>query len=177
MGHRPAKRHATSAIASNATERELSLQGAHESIIAAKVKTKVWLELGDEFMIGDGGLYLLGGIARRGSLAHAVRDIGWSYRHAWGYVRRAERVLGAPIVENRPGRGTARGMDLTATGRLLLERLRALRDRIDDALGPSGPTPAEVAARGRPTRSALASRRARPSKSARSSRGKRAKSG
>jgi molybdate transport system regulatory protein len=138
------------------------------------VKTKVWLELGGEFMIGDGGLYLLAGIARRGSLARAVRDIGWSYRHAWGYVRRAERVLGAPIVENRPGRGTARGMDLTGTGRLLLERLRALRDRIDEALGPSGPTPAEVAAHGRPARPASTSRRARAANAARSSaRGKR----
>jgi hypothetical protein len=40
-------------------------------------------------------------------------------------------------------------MELTETGHLLLERLRTLRERIDDALGPSGPTPAEVAARGR----------------------------
>jgi molybdate transport repressor ModE-like protein len=93
--------------------------------------------------------YLLGGILQHGSLAQTVREIGWSYRHAWGYLRRVERALKTPIVRNRPGRGTPRGMELTETGHLLLERLRALRDRIDDALGPSGPTPAEVAARGR----------------------------
>jgi len=113
------------------------------------VKTKVWLELGGEFMIGDGGLHLLRGIVQHGSLAQAVREIGWSYRHAWGYLRRAETALRIPIVRNRPGRGAARGTELTETGLLLLERLRALRDRIDDALGPSGPTLAEVAARGR----------------------------
>lgn len=133
----------------HATHRSATLQSAHESIIAAQVKTKVWLELGGEFFAGDGGIHLLGGILRHGSLAQTVRDMGWSYRHAWGYLRRAEAALQTPIVRNRAGRGVARGMELTETGHLLLERLRALRDRIDDALGPSGPSPADVAARGR----------------------------
>ncbi|HKW91970.1 MAG TPA: hypothetical protein VJX92_08725 [Methylomirabilota bacterium] len=142
----------------NATQRATTLQNAQESIIAAQVKTKVWLELGGEFFVGDGGIHLLGGILRHGSLARTVREIGWSYRHAWGYLRRAEQALQTPIVRNRAGRGTARGMELTETGHLLLERLRALRDRIDDALGPSGPTPDEIAARGRGRRRTTRSR-------------------
>lgn len=141
---------------SHATQRRAALQSAHEGIIAAQVKTKVWLELGGEFFIGDGGIHLLGGIQQHGSLARTVRDIGWSYRHAWGYLRRAERALQTPLVRNRAGRGSARGMELTGAGHLLLERLLTLRTRIDDALGPTGPTPAEVAARSgkrpRPTR-------------------------
>ena len=138
-----------SRLTPHATQQAATLQNAHESIIAAQVKTKVWLELGGEFFAGDGGIHLLGGIIRHGSLARTVREIGWSYRHAWGYLRRAERALQTPVVRNRPGRGAARGMELTETGHLLLERLQALRDRVDEALGPSGPTPAEVAARGR----------------------------
>lgn len=134
---------------SHATQSPTTLQSAHESIVAAQVKTKVWLELGGEFFAGDGGIHLLVGIARYGSLARTVREMGWSYRHAWGYLQRAERALQMPIVRNRAGRGIARGMELTETGHFLLERLRALRDRIDEALGPTGPTPAEVAARGR----------------------------
>lgn len=144
----------------NATQRAAALQNAHEHIIAAQVKTKVWLELGGEFFAGDGGIHLLGGIVRLGSLARTVREIGWSYRHAWGYLRRAERALGTPVVRNRPGRGSARGMELTETGHLLLERLRALRDRIDEALGPSGPTAEDVAARGGVKRRSAGSRRA-----------------
>jgi len=134
----------------NATESVGALQSAHESILAAQPKTKIWLERGGRFMIGDGGLHLLDGIARSGSLAEAVREIGWSYRHAWGYLRRAESVLGAPLLLTRPGKGAARGTTLTPAGRLLLERLRALRDRIDEALGPTGPTRDEIASRGRP---------------------------
>jgi len=113
------------------------------------VTTKVWLKLGGEFFVGDGGIRLLGGIVQHGSLAQAVRQIGWSYRHAWGYLRRAERALKTPIVRNRTGKGTGRGMELTETGHLLLERMRVLRDRIDEAIGLSGPTPDEVPARGR----------------------------
>src|SRR5262249_1113446 len=89
----------------HATRRETALQNAHESIIAARVKTKVWLELSGEFFVGDGGIHLLGGIFQHGSLAQAVREIGWSYRHAWGYLRRAERALHTPILRNPAGRG------------------------------------------------------------------------
>jgi molybdate transport system regulatory protein len=133
----------------DATEAARAGQKAHESIIAAQPKTKIWLEHGGRFMIGDGGLRLLEGIARYGSLAEAVRDIGWSYRHAWGYLRRAEAVLGTTLMVTRSGKGAARGTTLTPAGRLLVERLRALRDRIDEALGPTGPTREEIAARGR----------------------------
>jgi len=158
MTNRSSSRRATARP--HATQPSAALQNAHESIIAAQVRTKVWLELGGDFFAGDGGIHLLGGIPRHGSLAQTVREIGWSYRHAWGYLRRAERALGTPIVRNRAGRGAARGMELTETGHLLLERLRALRERIDEAIGPSGPTPAEIAARGRSKRTVARPRRA-----------------
>lgn len=141
----------------DATHDRARVQSAHENIFAAEVKTKLWLEVDDRFAIGDGGLRLLEGIVHHGSLAEAVREIGWSYRHAWGYLRRAEEVLGAALVLARPGRGTARGMALTDTGHAVVERLRVLRDRIDQAVGPSGPTVVDIAARGR----AVGRRRAR----------------
>src|SRR6266446_6459155 len=91
----------------HATQPPATLQSAHENIIAARVKTKVWLELGGEFFVGDGGIHLLGGILQHGSLAQTVREIGWSYRHAWGYLRRAERAL--PRRTRRgPGHGAHR---------------------------------------------------------------------
>ena len=70
---------------------------------------------------------------RHGSLAEAVRELGWSYRHAWGYLREAEARLGVPVIRTRAGKGIARGMELTEAGHLLMERLRALRERIDEA--------------------------------------------
>ena len=113
------------------------------------VKTKVWLEHDGHFVIGDGGLRLLLGILEHGSLLAAARQIRWSYRHAWGYLRRAEASLGTPLTVPRPGKGASRGTMLTEAGRLVIERLAEIRNRIDDAVGPLGPTEAEVASRGR----------------------------
>lgn len=113
------------------------------------IKTKVWMERSGRFVIGDGGLKLLLGVLEHGSLLGAAKEIGWSYRHAWGYLKQAEAALGAPLTRPRPGKGASRGMALTETGRLVLEQLVAVRNRIDDAVGPSGPTSKDIAARGR----------------------------
>ena len=113
------------------------------------VKTKVWLERDGHFVVGDGGLRLLLGILEHGSLLAAARQIRWSYRHAWGYLRRAETALGTPLTEPRPGKGASRGTVLTEAGRLVIERLAEIRNQVDDAVGPFGPTAADVAARGR----------------------------
>jgi molybdate transport system regulatory protein len=113
------------------------------------IRTKVWLEHEGHFVMGDGGLWLLEAIERLGSLAAAVRAMGWSYRHAWGYLRRAETVLGAVLLEARAGRGASRGTRLTTDGRRLRARLAAARARVDAAVGPTGPSPDEITARGR----------------------------
>jgi molybdate transport system regulatory protein len=113
------------------------------------VKTKVWLEHDGQFVVGDGGLKLLLGILEHGSLLGAARQIRWSYRHAWEYLRRAETALGMPLTTPRPGKGRSRGSALTEAGRLVIERLAEIRNKIDDAVGPLGPTAADVAARGK----------------------------
>src|SRR5215468_1648113 len=64
--------------------------GAPANLQAAAIKTKVWMELSGRFVIGDGGLKLLLGVLEHGSLLGAAREIGWSYRHAWGYLKQAE---------------------------------------------------------------------------------------
>ena len=124
---------------------------ARETLLDTTAKTKVWLERDGQFVLGDGGLLLLLGILEHGSLFGAARQIRWSYRHAWGYLRRAEAALGTRLTEARPGKGASRGTTLTEAGRLVIERLAEIRNRIDDAIGPSGPTPTEVASRGRCT--------------------------
>jgi molybdate transport repressor ModE-like protein len=100
-------------------------------------------------VIGDGGLLLLRGVEEHGSLLRASRAMGWSYRHAWGYLRQAEAALGSPLTVTRAGKGASRGMALTEAGRRIVDRLADARRRIDAAVGPSGPTPDDVAARGR----------------------------
>src|SRR5215470_17680509 len=135
--------------------------GAPANLQAAAIKTKVWMERGGRFVIGDGGLKLLLGVLEHGSLLGAAKEIGWSYRHAWGYLKQAEAALGTPLTTPRPGKGASRGMALTETGRIVLEQLVAARNRIDDAVGPSGPTSKDIAARGRRHRRRAADAQAR----------------
>lgn len=60
---------------------------------------------------------LLDAIARLGSLQHAAREIGISYRHAWGLLTTATQTLGTALVKLERGRGAT----LTGLGDTLLQ--------------------------------------------------------
>lgn len=98
----------------------------------AEIRTKVWLQLDGAFVIGEGGLELLTAIVVHRSLRRAAQEIGWSYRHAWGYLRRAERALGGALTHPLIGKGAARGMTLSDSGERLRERLMILKDAARD---------------------------------------------
>jgi len=91
-------------------------QHARPCILRLQVRTKSWLEIDGRFAIGPHGFELLSAIQRYHSLTRAARAVGWSYRRAWDYVRRAEGVFGSPLVSTRAGKGQARGSTLTPLG-------------------------------------------------------------
>jgi molybdate transport repressor ModE-like protein len=61
-------------------------------------------------------LQLLAAVQACGSIAQAGRELGLSYRHAWGLLRQAEALLGQPLLS----RGRGRGSVLTELGQQLL---------------------------------------------------------
>jgi molybdate transport system regulatory protein len=87
------------------------------------LRRKLWIELDGRFAIGEGGAELLREVDVQGSLAEGARRVGWSYRHAWGYVRRAESVLGVALVLTKPGKGPARGAVITPAAREIIKTL------------------------------------------------------
>ena len=98
-------------------------QPVPQCIVTLTLRRKLWIELDGRFAIGEGGAELLRAVDVRGSLAEGARQVGWSYRHAWGYVRRAEGVLGVPWVSTKPGRGSARGTVITDAAREIVATL------------------------------------------------------
>jgi molybdate transport system regulatory protein len=96
-------------------------------MIDVQVRTKCWLEIDRRFAIGQHGFELLRAIRRHRSLAGAARALGWSYRHAWDYLRRAEHAFDSPLVVVRAGKGRVRGMELSALGRDVVRLGRSLR--------------------------------------------------
>jgi molybdate transport system regulatory protein len=102
-------------------------QHAYPCIVDVQVRTKCWLEVDGRFAIGQHGFELLRAISRHRSLAGAARDVGWSYRHAWDYLRRAEQAFGCALVNLRAGKGRQRGMQLSTLGRQVVRLGGSLR--------------------------------------------------
>lgn len=108
-------------------------------------KAKLWLELEGEFILGRGGALLLRGIDEHGSISQAVKALPQdalgeiqapSYRFAWGYLRKAEKRLGIPIVEKRRGhRKGPGGTALTTFGKQLLTLYERYADQLKRVLG------------------------------------------
>ena len=92
-------------------------------------RSKVWLEVGGRFAVGEGGIALLEAVRRRGSLRQAAVAVGWSYRHAWDYVQKTEAALGLRLIQRQPGR-PREGSELNGEGEALLQALRRLQQGV-----------------------------------------------
>jgi len=110
-------------------------QTVPRNIPGVRVRAKTWLEREGRFALGEGGADLLGAIASRGLTLRSCSCRGWSYRHAWGYIRRAEAVLGVKLTARRSGKGAARGMIPSRDGRAVLAALLSARRQVDRATG------------------------------------------
>lgn len=51
-------------------------------------------------------LILLTAVQQSGSIAQAAQQIRYSYRHAWGLLRDAQRIFGHDLIDSGRGRGT-----------------------------------------------------------------------
>lgn len=87
-------------------------------------------------------LQLLGAVHGSGSISQAGRELGLSYRHAWGLLRSAEALFGQPLLTRGRGRGstlTELGQQLiwadTRIGARLQPLLASLASELEGALG------------------------------------------
>jgi 8-oxo-dGTP diphosphatase len=84
------------------------------------LKLKVWLERDGRFIISEGRARLLRKVKDTGSLSKAAKEMGMSYRHAWGVLHRIAHSAGGEIVHSTRG-GTKGGVTtLTPFGEEIL---------------------------------------------------------
>ena len=98
------------------------------------VRSKLWLEVDGEPIMGRGRLEILQAIDRRGSILGAAGDTGISYRKIWGAIRDMERSIGYPLVIKSRGGNQGGGARLTESARDLMERFEQLKDGIEEAV-------------------------------------------
>ncbi len=100
------------------------MPGSSDPLAGLKPRARVELvnERG-EVVADERLMYILMLIEEEGSLLRASRRLGVAYSRAWDAVARAERLLGARLIEAKRGGRRGGGARLTETGRRLLQRL------------------------------------------------------
>jgi molybdate transport system regulatory protein len=91
----------------------------------AAPRLRIRIVFGEDEMIGPGKADLLDGIARRGSIAAAGREMGMSYKRAWELIGTLNAMFRAPLVESTRGGPGGGGAVLTELGREVLALYRA----------------------------------------------------
>lgn len=92
------------------------------------LRLRLWLEADDGMVIGMGRALLLAKVAELGSLNKAAKDLGMSYRAAWGRMKETERHLAQPLLEKS---GPRSGYELTELGRSLAKDFAAFQQEVE----------------------------------------------
>jgi len=95
-------------------------------------RLSIRLDLASGARIGPGKVAVLEEIGRTGSISAAGRALRMSYRRTWELVEELNRSLGTPVVETAAGGSGGGGAVLTAAGKAVIERYRAIE--MDTAL-------------------------------------------
>jgi molybdate transport system regulatory protein len=100
---------------------------------------KVWIEIDGSYVFGRGISDILKAVDEHGSIKHAARSLGKSYRYVWKRIKDAEAALGAPLVETHVGGKDARRSGLTELARTLVAEFDRLRARMGQLLSDEFP--------------------------------------
>lgn len=82
----------------------------------------VWLAQGSSKLGGPERMALLRAVAQQGSITHAAKAVGLSYKGAWDAIDAMNTLAGAPLVERSTGGRGGGATRLTPHGLALVER-------------------------------------------------------
>ncbi len=94
------------------------------------IKFKIWIEKDGGVAFAEGRKMLLEAVDRLGSLNAAAKELGMSYRAAWGKVKATEKILGIKLLEVTTGGKGGGGASLTPHARDLVLKYKELNDRV-----------------------------------------------
>ncbi len=95
-----------------------------------KVKSKVWLEKNGKLVFGRGKCLILKAIGQTGSINRAAQQLKMSYRHAWSYIRSAEKRFGKTLIIKTRGGKSGGGALLTEEAKDLLKRFEIFEQQV-----------------------------------------------
>jgi len=96
---------------------------------------KLWLSsVTGEGILEEDRYRMLKEIHSKGTLRSAAKELGISYRKAWGDLKKAEDLLGYQLVDRQRGGKNGGTSKLTGKAVKLLEAYEALHIKLDDAV-------------------------------------------
>jgi len=99
------------------------------------LRYEMWLEtIGKERILDGEGFDLLLDLDQTGSLTASARNLGVSYRKAWGMLNEVERHLGFMLTEKRRGGAAGGRTVLSEKGVQLVRAYNSLRHETDIAM-------------------------------------------
>jgi molybdate transport system regulatory protein len=94
----------------------------HKISMKLETKVKLWFENENGYVFGEGAFRLLTKIQECGTLKNSAIELGMSYRHAWGTIKRIESRIGRPLLKTRKGGRMPGGSELTIEAKLLMDK-------------------------------------------------------
>ncbi len=86
-----------------------------------KIKSRIWIEVGDNVLVGEGRVRLLKAIDETGSLSKAAKSLKMSYRKAWLLVDSINNASPLPLVDSSVGGKNGGGTILTEHGKAMIQ--------------------------------------------------------
>lgn len=109
---------------------------------AIKLSADLWLSVGGKGVAGDRRVALLEEIHKLGSITHAAKAVGLSYKGAWDAVEEMNNLSGTPLLERCAGgkgggftRLTERGVQLLGNFRLIQREHQRFLARLNAQAG------------------------------------------
>lgn len=99
-----------------------------------KIKSRIWIEVGDKVVIGQGRVRLLQEIEALGSLSKAAKSLGMSYKKAWNLVDSVNKSAKEAVVITSVGGQKGGGTRVTPYGQGLIRAFEQLNKKCWDYL-------------------------------------------
>lgn len=99
-----------------------------------RIKSKIWLEKKGYLVFGIGKAEILRRVQETGSINKAAKQLNMSYRHAWSYIKSAEKRLGKSLVICTKGGANGGSTRLTPYAQILIKKFFALELRVKSSV-------------------------------------------
>ncbi len=86
-----------------------------------KIKSRIWIEVDDKVLMGEGRVSLLKAIEETGSLSKAAKTLKMSYKKAWTLIDAVNKSAKEAVIISSIGGKDGGGATLTPYGKSLID--------------------------------------------------------